>query len=178
MMTMNDSAVQQTVPETLKNSLTNPKRIAVMAIFLALSAVGAMIKIPSPVGTIGLDSAPGYFVAIAFGPLEGAIVIALGHMLTSAVVGFPLTIPLHLAIAVLMALWAMIYHMVNKKIGLIAAMIAAIILNGVLSSFIMYPLGGLAAVLGVMPFLIVGSAINVILSGLAYKALRNSSLLK
>lgn len=174
MITMNKNEVQQ----DLKKPFWNSRRIAVMAIFIALSAVGSLIKIPSPVGTIGLDSAPGYFVAIAFGSFEGAVVIALGHMLTSAVVGFPLTIPLHLGIAVLMALWAITYRWVNKKFGLIPAMVVAIILNGVLSSFIMYPLGGMAAVIGVMPFLIVGSAINVILSGLVYKALKNSSLLK
>lgn len=130
------------------------------------------------VGTIGLDSAPGFFSALAFGSFEGAVVIALGHLLTAAVVGFPLTIPVHLVIAVLMALWAICYRWVHKKVGLIPAMIAAIILNGVLSSFIMLPMGGMAAVLGVMPFLVIGSAINVILSGLAYKALKSSSLLK
>ena len=174
MINIKENEVQQ----DLQKPFWNPRRIAIMAIFLALSAVGSLIKIPSPVGTIGLDSAPGYFVAIAFGSFEGAIVIALGHMLTSAVVGFPLTIPLHLGIAVLMALWAITYRWVNKKFGLIPAMVAAIILNGVLSSFIMYPVGGMAAAIVVMPFLIVGSAINVILSGLAYKALKNSSLLK
>ena len=47
------------------------KRVAYMAVFIALSAVGAMIKIPSPVGTIGLDSAPGYFCGLAFGYVEG-----------------------------------------------------------------------------------------------------------
>lgn len=175
---MNESAMRKTGSKSLKNTFSNPKSIAVMAIFLALSAVGAMIKIPSPVGTIGLDSAPGYFVALAFGSWEGAIVIAIGHMLSSAMVGFPLTIPLHLVIAVLMAFWAMIYRLVNKKIGLIPAIVAAIILNGILSSFMMYPMGGMAAVLSVMPFLIGGSAINVILSALAYRTLKNSSLLK
>lgn len=174
MIKTNENAVQQ----DLRKPFWNPKRIAVMAIFLALSAVGSFIKIPSPVGTIGLDSAPGYFIALAFGYWEGAIVIAFGHMITSAIVGFPLTIPLHLVIALLMALWAIIYRWVNNKVGLIPAMVAATILNGILSSFIMLPLGGIAAAIGIMPFLIVGSAINVILSGLAYKALKNSSLLK
>lgn len=175
---MSDVRIQSNVNEELKKTFWNPKRLAIMAIFIALSAVGSFIKIPSPVGTIGLDSAPGFFAALAFGGFEGAVIIALGHILTSAVVGFPLTIPLHLVIAVLMALWAIIFRWVTRKIGLIPAMIAAIFLNGVVSSFIMYPMGGMGAVIGVMPFLVIGSAINVILSGIAYQALKKSSLLK
>lgn len=121
----------------------------------ALRAVGALIKILSPVGTIGMDSAPGFFSALAFGELEGAIVIAFGHLLTSAVIGFPMTIPVHLYIAFQMALWALAYRWVNKKLGLIPAVIAGIILNGVVSSFAMLPMMGMGGVLGLMPFLII-----------------------
>jgi uncharacterized membrane protein len=175
---MTEASIPNNNQEELAKPFWTPKRLAVMAVFIALSAVGSLIKIPSPVGTIGLDSAPGYFVALAFGGPEGAVVIALGHILTSAVVGFPLTIPIHLAIAVLMALWALLYRLIGKTLGLVPAMIIATVLNGVVSSFIMYPLGGMGAVLGVMPFLVVGSVINVVLSGIAYQALQKSSLLK
>lgn len=66
---------------------------------IALAGVGALIKIPSPIGTIGLDSAPGYFSALAFQPVtEGSIVAAIGHLLSAGVVGFPLGIPLHLSV--------------------------------------------------------------------------------
>lgn len=164
--------------QELKKPFMNPRKLAIMAIFIALSAVGSLIKIPSPLGTIGLDSAPGFFVAIAFGGFEGAVVIALGHLLTSAVVGFPLTIPVHLVIALLMAICAVIYRFVHKKLGLIAAMIAAILFNGVIESFIMLPMGGMPAVLSVMPFLVVGSVINVVLSGIVYRALKETRLLK
>ncbi|NLI92385.1 MAG: ECF transporter S component [Peptococcaceae bacterium] len=175
---MTQVSIQSNMKEDLKKPFWNARRLAIMAIFIALSAVGSFIKIPSPVCTIGLDSAPGYFAALAFGGFEGAVIIALGHILTSAVVGFPLTIPLHLVIAVLMALWAISYRLINKKLGLIPAMVVATILNGVVSSFIMLPMGGMGAVIGVMPFLVAGSAINVVLSGIAYKALKQSSLLK
>lgn len=128
---------------------TNPariKRIAIIAVFIALSAVGALIKIPSPVGTIGLDSAPGYFVALAFGGIDGAAVIAIGHMLTAAVVGFPLTIPIHILIAVQMAAWAIVFRLVQRRFNVVAAIVVATILNGVLSAFSMifavYPYPG------------------------------------
>lgn len=166
-----------TESKEVKLSAWNVKRLSIMAIFIALSAVGALIKIPSPVGTIGMDSAPGFFCALAFGGIEGAVVISFGHLLTSAVVGFPLTIPVHLYIAFQMALWALAYRWVNKTLGLIPAVIAGIILNGVVSSFAMFPMMGMGGVLGLLPFLVVGSALNVIISAIAYKAIKGSRLI-
>lgn len=166
-----------TEEQELKLSAWNVKRLSIMAIFIALSAVGALIKIPSPVGTIGMDSAPGFFSALAFGGLTGAIVIAFGHLLTSAVVGFPLTVPVHLYVALQMALWAAVYRWVNEKLGLIPAVIAGIILNGVVSAFAMLPMMGMGGVLGLLPFLVVGAAINVIISAAAYKAIKGSRLI-
>lgn len=161
----------------IQKSAQNIKRIAIMAVFIALSAVGALVKIPSPVGTVGLDSAPGFFSALAFGGLEGSIVIAAGHLLTSWVVGFPLGIPMHLVIAVEMAVFALIYRLVNKKMGLIAAVVVTSLLNGVVGAFMVFPMGGMGAVLGLMPFLLVGSILNVAVSALAYKALKGSRLI-
>ena len=166
-----------TESKDVKLSAWNVKRLSIMAIFIALSAVGALIKIPSPVGTIGMDSAPGFFCALAFGGIEGAVVISFGHLLTSAVVGFPLTIPVHLYIAFQMALWALAYRWVNRSLGLIPAVIAGIILNGVVSSFAMFPMMGMGGVLGLLPFLVVGSALNVIISAIAYKAIKGSRLI-
>ncbi len=163
-------------PET-KPVLYHVKSLALIAIFIALSAVGALIKIPSPVGTIGLDSAPGFFAAIAFGYLEGCCVIAVGHLLTSAVVGFPLGIPLHILIAALMALWAIAFRWINRKTGFVVAAVTAILLNGVVSSLIMLFMGGWGAVIGTMPFLVFGSAINVIIAVIAYKAVKRSELI-
>ncbi|TGE33258.1 ECF transporter S component [Desulfosporosinus sp. Sb-LF] len=166
-----------TETKDLKLSAWNVKRLSIMAIFIALSAVGALIKIPSPVGTIGMDSAPGFFSALAFGGLEGVVVIAFGHLLTSAVIGFPLTIPVHLYIAFQMALWALAYRWVSQKLGLIPAVIVGILLNGVVSSFAMLPMMGMGGVLGLMPFLVAGSAINVIISAIAYKGIKGSRLI-
>lgn len=158
-------------------SIAKVKRISTIAIFIALSVAGSLIKIPSPVGTIGLDSAPGYFLALAFSGPEGALVIALGHLLNSALVGFPLTIPIHGFIAVQMALWAVAFRWVHGKIGVLGAVISATILNGVLSSFTMVLMGGMGAAIGVMPFLTVASAINVIIAASAYKLIKGSKLI-
>jgi len=166
-----------TEQQDIKLSAWKVKRLSIMAIFIALSAVGALIKIPSPVGTIGMDSAPGFFCALAFGGLTGAIVIAFGHLLTAAVIGFPMTIPIHLYIALQMAIWTVTYRWVNDKLGLIPAVIVAIILNGVVSAFAMLPIMGMGGVLGLMPFLVVGAALNVIISAVVYKAIKGSRLI-
>lgn len=62
----------QTPARPKKKVYFTPKRIARVAILVALSAVGAFIKLPSPTGTVALDSAPGFVAAAAFGPGEGA----------------------------------------------------------------------------------------------------------
>lgn len=170
---MNNLGTEQ---QDIKLSAWNVKRLSIMAIFIALSAVGALIKIPSPVGTIGMDSAPGFFSALAFGGVTGAIVIAFGHLLTAAVIGFPMSIPIHLYIAAQMALWALAYRWVNEKLGLIPAVIVGILLNGVASSFAMLPIMGMGGVMGLMPFLVLGAALNVIISAAAYKAIKGSRL--
>ncbi len=89
-----------------KNEFWSPKRAARMAILIALSGVGALVKIPSPTGTVALDSAPGYFAAIAFGAIEGPIVAVIGHIFTALTTGFPLGFPVHLYIAVQMGVYA------------------------------------------------------------------------
>ncbi len=166
----------QTVQQIQKGR-AKEKTLAIIAVFIALSAVGAMIKIPSPLGTIALDSAPGFFAAVAFGSLEGALVISIGHLLTSAIVGFPLSIPMHLAIAVLMAIWAITFRVANNKLGLIPAAIIAILLNGVVSAFTLLPIGGMGAVMGAMPFLVLGSFFNVVIAAIAYKIISKSNLI-
>ncbi|WP_419175028.1 ECF transporter S component [Desulfosediminicola sp.] len=165
-----------TAPD-LKNDVRLVKRAAYIAIFVALSAVGAMIKIPSPVGTIGLDSAPGYFCALAFGYVEGTAVIFIGHLLTAGVVGFPLGLPLHLFIGLQMALWAILVRFIKQKLGLWPAVLTGVVLNGVVSAFTMVFIGGVGAALGIMPFLIAGSLFNILVAAIAYKSLKKGKLI-
>lgn len=165
------------VAPDLKKNVFYVKRAAYIAIFIALSAVGAMIKIPSPVGTIGLDSAPGYFCALAFGYVEGAAVIFIGHLLTAGVIGFPLGLPLHLFIGLQMAIWAILVRFIKQKLGLWPAVLGGVFVNGVVSAFTMFFIGGMGAVIGIMPFLIAGSLLNILVAAVAYKSLKKGKLI-
>jgi len=150
-----------------------PKRIARMAIFIALSAVGAFIKIPSPTGTVAMDSCPGYFSVLAWGYLEGAIVIALGHLFTAATVGFPLGW-FHLVIAVEMMAWAAVLRFCTEKIHVIVGIAAATFCNGVLGAAISIPFFGWGLFYALLPFLVVASFIDVTIAAVAYMIVKKS----
>ncbi len=155
------------------------RRLAIMAVFIALSAVGALIKIPSPVGTVALDAAPGFFVAIGFGGWMGAVVAAVGHLLTAGVTGFPLTLPLHLAIAAGMAACAWVFGWLGRKgtAGLVAGFVLAVIINSPVLALIMLPVGGWPLYLATLPSLAIGAVLNLAIATVAYLSLRKTPLL-
>ncbi|MCP8308690.1 MAG: ECF transporter S component [archaeon] len=162
----------------VKQPYWTPKRIARMAIFIALSAVGSFIKIPSPTGTVALDSLPGYFSAVAWGYLEGGIVIALGHILTAATVGFPMTVPVHILVAVTMIAWAAIFRWTTMKIHWIAGIIAGTFFNGVVAPVIfipiLLPLGGWGLFYAMVLSLVVASFVNVAIAGVANQIVKKA----
>jgi riboflavin transporter len=154
-----------------------PRRVARMSIFISLSAVGALTKIPSPTGTVALDACPGYFIAAAYGYREGAFVAAIGHLLSALTIGFPLGIPVHLYIATQMALWAMAFRFLTVKIHPVAGIVGGVILNGFGSSYLMVPIGGVGLATALVLPLVIGSFANVMLAGIAYTVVKRSNLL-
>lgn len=47
------------------------RKLVVVALLVGMSAVGGFIKIPSPTGTVALDSLPGYLGAVFIGGWGG-----------------------------------------------------------------------------------------------------------
>ena len=154
-----------------------PKRIARMAIFIAISAVGAMIKVPSPTGTVALDASIAYFSAIAFGWREGCIVAALGHMLTALTTGFPLSFPLHVFVALQMAVWVSLFEIIAHKIHMWVGVIVAVLLNGPVSSLLVIPVGGWGLTAALILPLTIGSIINVLVAVSAYLIINKSKMI-
>ena len=155
------------------------RKLAIMAVFIALSAVGSLVKIPSPLGTVGLDSAPGFFAALAFGGWVGFIVIAVGHVLGAAIVGFPLTLGVHLAIAAGMGGCALAFRWLGKRglAWLVVAVVVAALLNSFVLGLIVLPIGGWGMYIASVPSLLIGAVINLVIAAAAYWAVRDSTLL-
>lgn len=156
---------------------TRLKALSLVALFAALSVIGSMIKIPSPYGTVALDSCPAFVAALFISPAAGAWVGFFGHLLTSLNTGFPLSVPIHLFIALQMAAICWFSGFVAAKGRLLLALVLAVVLNGVAAPamFILFDGFGIAFFLTMLLPLLLGSLINVVLAGLIVKVLRRAA---
>lgn len=156
-----------------KSGRWTAKRISYIAVFIALAAVGANLKIPSIIGTPAFDSFPGFLGALILGPLDGALVAALGHMLTALTAGFPLTLPIHLLIAAGMAGIVALFSFTGRY-NLWASVVVGILLNGVVFPAVFIPLPGFgkAFFVSMVVPLLVASILNIILSVIVFNFLR------
>jgi len=144
-------------------------RLARISVFSALCVIGSFIHPPSPIQTVAFDSSPGFFAALYFGALDGALVSGIGHIITSIVNGFPLGM-LHLPIALGMTLvggMVGIVNHVNSRWGYLAAVPLGIAINSGLV-VVMVPEFGWGAALGFLPFLFAAASLNGLVAALAY----------
>lgn len=153
-------------------------KLVYIATLIAISFIGSLIKIQ---GTIALDSMAGFFAALFLGPIPGALVGSIGHLLTAMTSGFPLTLPIHLVITLQMALFVYIFGRVYEKINEVVACTVAIILNGVvavlmlapITTWVGFPLSGKAFIYAMVGPLTLASAVNIILASVIYKIIKN-----
>jgi uncharacterized membrane protein len=147
-------------------------------ILIALSAIGSLVKFQ---GSIALDSAPGYFAALYLGPEAGALVGGLGHMLTAITSGFPLTVVMHMIVALQMGIFVYLVGLIYRRINGLAAIVAAVILNGPVAALINVPISELLGLplkgwplfsMMIIP-LTVASAVNIALAYLVLKVFPN-----
>ncbi|WKA57906.1 ECF transporter S component [Planococcus shenhongbingii] len=135
--------------------MTNPStnKITLAALFISLSAIGGMIKIPLGIASIALDSLPA-LVAVLFlsAPLAGTVA-AFGHLLSALFGGMPLG-PFHIIIA--LEMWAAVWlfaklHNANRTA---LKWPVFIICNGLLAAipfyFLLSPAFFYASVLGLL----------------------------
>jgi uncharacterized membrane protein len=139
------------------------KKISLLALMIALSAVGASIKIPAVVDSVALDALPALLAAALLGVRAGAITGALGHLLSALIGGFPLGV-MHLLIAVEMALLVWLFGFLyngNKKI---LAGIVFIVGNAFIAPIPFIFLMNIGFYTAIVPSLLIGSAINTVLA--------------
>ena len=170
----------------------NTKTLVVMALLIALSFVGSYLRI---FGTIAFDSLPGFLAALLLGPFHGAAIGFLGHFFTALNMGFPLSFPLHMVIAVTMAItmygFGMTYKLLNGRISewlyrrlsepvvFIITGIVGIILNApfslACSIAMLWIMAGREVAMGLLallPALLLASVANIALAIVIFKYLR------
>jgi uncharacterized membrane protein len=162
-------------PEERKGKRANRRanrtyRAARIPVFCALSVIGSFIHLPGPIQTVAFDSAPGFFAALYFGPLDGAAVSGIGHLATSIINGFPLGI-LHFPIAFGLACAGAAIGLVKIKLNAILGLGVGIVINTALV-VLAVPAIGWAATISFMPFLFLAACANGIAAGVAYIGVR------
>lgn len=161
---------------SMSKQSTKTKTLVSVALLIALSVIGAQIKVQ---GSIAFDALPAFFAALYLGPLPGALIGLLGHLLTAITSGFPLTLPLHLIVALEMFLVVGLFGIVAKRVNSYLAIVLAILLNGpgatLLTAYVAQALGmefaGMAMFTMLWIPLTVASAANVILAAVLYRGM-------
>jgi uncharacterized membrane protein len=139
------------------------KRASLLAMFIALSVVGAIFKMPSAVGSIALDAFPALIAAVLIGSRSGALIASFGHLLSALIVGFPLG-PMHVFIAAEMAalvwLFGKLYE--AKKTKWASATFA--LGNGLVAPLPFLFLMGTGFYVAIVPSLVIASVLNLALA--------------
>jgi len=162
---------------------TNVKKLVITALFIALSFVGANIKV---FGTIAFDSLPGFLAALILGPAYGAAIGFLGHICTALTSGFPLSIPLHIVIALAMAVTMLGFGHTYKALQSRAPVAVQFVLAGAVGIALNGPfslaasmaalslMAGKEAAMGLLalfPALVLASGANTIIALILFKPL-------
>lgn len=142
--------------------MKNKKR-SWLAMFIALSAAGAFIKIPAVIGSVALDALPALMAAGLLGGAAGAAVGGIGHLLSSIVAGMPLG-PFHFLVACEMALLVYLFTMLYRSGKRWQAGVLFILGNSFAAPLPFMMLMGKSFYLAIVPSLFVGSVLNTVLA--------------
>jgi hypothetical protein len=167
------------IPQAIKSEATQMyiKYIAIIVGFSMLSFLGGLIKLGGA-ASIALDSWVSFFVAGFFGPLLGAPVAGIAHLLSAASGGFPFGISVHLLIAILQVVWAFLFGWIALRFlnwwGLLIAAAVAVFCNGVVAPVI---IGTVFPhlwnpVIGLIPVLAMASGVNAVIAMIVIIAIR------
>lgn len=151
------------------------KKMTTMGLLIGLSILGSFITIFM---SVALDSLPGFFAALSLGALSGGIVGALGHFMTALIHGFPLGLPTHLLVGLMMfcaCYFLGVFYKKSPLLGLGGALVINWLISLILSSLLSYALGIMPGPLTLFPILflplLLGSLANLLPAVLLYKAL-------
>ncbi|SEM92673.1 hypothetical protein SAMN04487786_2867 [Paenisporosarcina quisquiliarum] len=87
--------------------------LTLAAMFAALCAIGAFIKVPVGIGSAAMDTVPALISVSYLPPIYAGTASLIGHLSSSLFAGFPLG-PLHLIIAAEMFVILFVYTKLHK----------------------------------------------------------------
>lgn len=141
------------------------KKISWLGLFIALSVIGSVIKVPAPVSSVALDSFPALVSAVLLGPALGALVATLGHLAAALTGGFPMG-PFHLIIAVEMAAAVWVFGKVSASGRKWPAFFLFVMLNGIAAPAPFIFFMGVPFYVSSVPAITVAACLNGILAHL------------
>ncbi len=139
------------------------RRIGYLSLFIALSVIGGFIKIPSPVGSIALDSFPALIAAVLLGRHSGGIVASIGHLMSAIFGGFLLG-PFHIMLAIEMYFVVWLFGTLYEKSRPSLAYLSFIIMNALIAPLPFILIMDWAFYLGLLPFLLLATIINTLIA--------------
>ncbi|KAB2328596.1 ECF transporter S component [Cytobacillus depressus] len=137
------------------------RKIAFIALLVALTAVGAAIKIPAVIGSVALDAFPALLAAAILGGPSGAIVGAMGHLLSAFIGGMPMG-PFHGIVAGEMAILAFVFAVLYRKGLKWQAGVLFVLGNAFAAPLPFMFLMSKAFYFSIVPSLFIGAAINTV----------------
>ncbi|MBM7583843.1 putative membrane protein [Bacillus pakistanensis] len=143
--------------------MSRERKISYFTLFIAMSSLGAMVKIPAIVGTIALDSLPALIASVLLGPIAGAIVASLGHFISALLSGLPLG-PFHLLIAVEMAILVFLFGLLYKKGKKFISYFLFTIGNAIIAPLPFLFIIHASFYFSILPSLFIGTTLNIILA--------------
>lgn len=138
------------------------KLLILTALIGALCVVGSWIKIPGPISTAALDSAPAFLSVLFLPPLYSGFAGLIGHFATAYSGGMPLG-PLHIIVAIEMFIIVYIFNVMHRKNWHITKWLFLIVANGVLAPLPFYFIISPAYFFGALPFILSATVINVVI---------------
>lgn len=109
---------------------TNTKEVVIAGLMIALSFLLSLPIFKVMAGSIGFDAVPAFFTAATIGPMMGGFVGALAHMITAIFTGFPFTLPVHIAVMIMMFVTCYAYGYARVRTNRYIAGLIGVVING------------------------------------------------
>jgi hypothetical protein len=148
------------------------RNLAIAALFVSLSAVGGMVKIPLGIASIALDAVPALVAVLFLSPPLAGTIAAFGHLASALYGGFPLG-PFHAIIAIEMwaAIW--LFGTLHAKGYKTIKWAAFILCNGIVAAVPFYFLLSPAFFYASVPGLAIAASINALGAGVVMPFIAN-----